>query len=130
MFAIACIGFGLGIYQLSKRWADDWTFDRREAGRHRHEALFYAKVREDLEVKLAEYPSEGDPIWIIHGLVYRANPELKRYVEAMTAYHNREAGRHDWAVGRRWAYVRPTAPPEPPPHMSADEVERRFGNKK
>lgn len=122
MGAIGCIGIGLGIYQHSKRWADDWAFDRREAGRHRHEASFYARVRADMEANPAEPSVGGGRIRVIHGLVYWDKPDLKRYVEAMISHHDHEAGRHAWAIGRRWAYVSPTPVPQAPPLVPAAEL--------
>jgi hypothetical protein len=122
MIAIAGLALALGAVRLSRRWADDWAFDRREATRHRHEADFYARMLRDTRRYREEHPSDSGKVWFIHGLGYRLTPELDRYLGEAVVYHRRQAGRHERAVGRPWAYVSPGTPPSPPATVPLEEV--------
>jgi hypothetical protein len=126
MATIAGAALIMGVYRLSWRWADDWAFDRREAVEHRHLAEnTYPAIVRSIRDHRAAHPDDGGGIWIVDGLGYRLGPDLDRYLAARTAYHRRQAERHEWAVGRRWAYVTAEAPPPSPPLVPYEEVARK-----
>jgi hypothetical protein len=100
---------------LSERSANDWAMDRQEVEKHVHEASFHSRMLNDIHAYQSDHPAESSRIWVIHGKSYRVGPDLQRYLEAMIAYHQRRAKRHEPAIGRWWDNVTPASPPEPPP---------------
>jgi hypothetical protein len=125
MIAIAVLAVALGVFRLSRRWADDWAFDRQEAARNRHEGDFYAQLLRDTRRYREAHPSDSGMAWFIHSVAYRLTPELDRYLGEAVAYHRRQAGRHERAVGRLWVYVSPETPPSPPASVPIEEVAAR-----
>ncbi len=130
MIVIAGAALVMGTVRFSRRWADDWAFDRREAARHRHEAdSFYPKVFQGIRDHRAQHPKDDGKIWVVHGVGYRVTPEFERYIQAMIDHHRHQAERHEWAVRRRWAYVSAEPSPTPPPVVPIEEVARAYGLK-
>ena len=117
MALIAVFALGMGVARLSERSANDWSIDRREIDRHVHEASFYSRMLKDIRAYQSAHPAEPSRTWVIHGESYRVGPDLERYLEAMIAYHQRRANRHEAAIGRWWDNVPPELPPEPPPRV-------------
>jgi hypothetical protein len=115
MAVIAVLALGMGLVRLAEWSANDWAIDRQEVNRHAHEASFYSQMLQDFRV----YQTHHE-VWIIHGVPYRVDPDLDRYLEAMLAYHRRQAKRHEKAIGRWWAYVPPEPSPEPPPRVPVE----------
>jgi hypothetical protein len=122
MIAIAVLALALGVVRLRRRWADDWAIDRQAAARHRHEGDFYAQMLRDTRRYREEHPSDPGTVWFIHGLGYRLTPELDRYLGEAVVYHQRQAGRHERAVGRPWIEVSPETPPSAPASVPIEEV--------
>jgi hypothetical protein len=117
---IAVLALGMGVVRLSERSANDWAMDRREVEKHIHEASFHSRMLNDTRAYQSDHPTDSSRIWAIHGEPYRVGPDLERYLEAMIAYHQRRASRHEAAIGRWWDNVPPESPPEPPPRVPVE----------
>jgi hypothetical protein len=122
MLGIAGLALILGAWHFSGRWADDWADDRRQASVHQREADFLSEVLRSTHAHRAAHPTDRETTWFIHSVPYRLDPELDRYLIEAIAYHRRQAGRYERAVGRPWTYVTPEPPPSAPAAVPVVEV--------
>jgi hypothetical protein len=80
MIVIAVLALAMGAARISKRWFDDWAYDRQEAAKHRHEGTFCLNMLQGIQSYRTQHPSDDKKIWVIHGMSYRVthNGALQR----------------------------------------------------
>ena len=122
MTLIAMVALAMVAFRIYRQQSEDWAYDRRAAAEHRHEARFCLDMLLGIRSYRDQHPSDTDKNWVIHGVSYQVTPELENYLIDMVHYHQYQAARHEFAIGRWWIYVTPEPPPPAPPVVPPDEA--------